>query len=275
MTIASNLERIIAAKADIKAAIGEKGVEVPDAALISDYHTYIDQINSAPAIDPDNPTLAALKLALATNDPSSYYPIGTEIPDTWDGNDNPLIVAQYTSIRLSDGSQKPGAYLVRKFASETAMAWGTAGYSASNSLIAYLAGTYLNRCSQEVKDNIAEIDVWYANRFSGADSGQYVSSKFFCMSCTEVLINPAVSTQVEGEPWDYWKQKTGLSSASDSHNTGRIAKTASGSSAQYWLRTNFNSSYQYVVNAQGGMGYTAPSVNIGINLLPACAVVAD
>lgn len=44
MTIATNLQRIIDAKAAIRAAIQEKGVEIPDSEKLDAYHEYIDQI---------------------------------------------------------------------------------------------------------------------------------------------------------------------------------------------------------------------------------------
>lgn len=45
MTIASNLQRIINAKTTIKAAIEEKGVEIPNEEKLDTYHEYIDQIS--------------------------------------------------------------------------------------------------------------------------------------------------------------------------------------------------------------------------------------
>lgn len=45
-SIANNLNRITDTKTAIREAIAQKGVSVPETTLISDYHTYIDQIGS-------------------------------------------------------------------------------------------------------------------------------------------------------------------------------------------------------------------------------------
>ena len=45
MSVATELNRIISAKADIKTAVANKGVTIPDDKLIDEYADYIDNRN--------------------------------------------------------------------------------------------------------------------------------------------------------------------------------------------------------------------------------------
>ena len=64
-TIAQEITRIQGAKADLKTSIEAKGVTVPAAALIDDYSTYVDAIQTG-----GSPVL----VSLTANDNGTYYP---------------------------------------------------------------------------------------------------------------------------------------------------------------------------------------------------------
>ena len=223
-----------------------------------------------PAIDPNNPTLSNLKLAIATGSPEEYYPIGTEIPDKWNGQDNPLIVAHYTDITLSDGTVKPGAYLVRKYCVAGGKFGNNSIYGGS-SIQNYLEQTYLQSCTAATQSAVATIKIKQFHE-------SYTAKGFFPMSRTEMY---GVSDQYTGDstsygvPWEYWKNQTGFSSPSNSVATGRIARDISGTVRQCWTRDYQSSANVYVLSSTGTLDSYGVSTRATEYVLPACAVVAD
>lgn len=64
-------------------------------------------------IDPENPTIANLKLALATGSPTNFYPIGTLIPTRVNATNTYWRIVHYGTAKLaSTGIEVPGAYLM-------------------------------------------------------------------------------------------------------------------------------------------------------------------
>lgn len=254
MTIASNLERIINAKAAIKAAIIEKGVEVPDEEKLDTYYSYIDQIGSTPPPKGDN-TLNDLLLALATDNPHTTYPANSVIVDTWNGQPRNWVVGHYGDATLPNGDTTTGVYLFREIVDPASQQWGNNGSNYANSAAnSYLNSTYLQACSDELKGIINEIAVPTTN---GA-----VNAKIFLMSDYEVCASG--SGIHEGVMWDAWRERTGLDSPSDKANEGRIMRTDVGTDVKWWTRTNRASSNKDFIEPTGAGGNGSPTQQLGI-----------
>lgn len=88
MSIASEISRLQAAKADIKAAIEAKGVTVPAAAKLDTYDDYVAQISGggSPVIQPLNATANGIYTAPAGVD--GYSPVTVNTPARWPSIDN-------------------------------------------------------------------------------------------------------------------------------------------------------------------------------------------
>lgn len=269
MTIASDLERIIGAKADIKVAVGEKGVTIPDTTLISDYHTYIDQIVTTPPIDPTNPTFEGLKLALSTDDPASYFPVGTEIPDTYDSKDNPMIVAQYLDASNNSAyGGSVGVILIRKYADPVSQTFGNPNYY-NSAVQAFLNGDYYTKCSDELKSVMSDIQVPYYD--TGAILRAF-AAKLWLMSDVEVLGD--LSSYKTGFAWDVWKIMTGLTTPSYGENSGRIGRRTDGVATPWWLRSWYSGdSICFVLNNGSLTSGRVSSTYCGIR--PACFIAKD
>lgn len=229
---------------------------------------------STPPIDPENPTFASVKAAIATGHPEDYYPIGTEIPDTYDGEDNPLIVAHYTDIPLNDEVKKPGAYLVRKYTMNPGMNFGDASHDLySTSFVrSFLDTDYYDACSTLAKQYVSAIICpWY-----DGSKITNISCKFFLMSGIEV---GGTRNEGEGVFWDYWKNRTGLAAPSNNANAGRVLHDSNGVVATSFTRSwrdRYSSSLPHRVDyifEDGYIGVVGPDNEASI--LVACAIVAD
>lgn len=222
----------------------------------------IASIPQGPSWDPTNPTLATLKEAINAG---IDIEIGLEIPDTYNGASNPLIVAQNlnnTNNTAYGGAE--GVILVRKYVEPTAQVFHMSSVNYTTSTVrSFLNGTYLNNCSDAIKSIISDISIPYNNTM--------VQSKFFLMSDREVCSNR--SSVVEGEMWDYWKQKTRLSSPSSGYNNGRIMKASNGAAQRVWLRSQYQYSYVCLVALDGSVGSDTPGLSLGV--LPACFIGKD
>lgn len=88
MSIATEISRLQAAKADIKAAIEAKGVTVPAAAKLDTYDDYVAQISGggSPVIQPLNATANGKYTAPAGVD--GYSPVTVNTPERWPSIDN-------------------------------------------------------------------------------------------------------------------------------------------------------------------------------------------
>lgn len=222
-------------------------------------------------------TLAGLKAALKNGTAQEKFPIGHEIPDTYAGNSNPLIVAQYLdNTNNSAYGGAVGVILIRKYVEPIAQEFGRVSYiggsmTPQSAIKTFLETTYLNNCSDTTKSLISNIDIpyWYDN------STYSVPSTWFLMSAREVMSVAIVSKQVEGIGWQYWKDKTGLSAPDQNSNPGRIVTNRSGTAQYWWLRSIYSTRQSTVclVHAGGSTYYGSPSDKRGV--LPACFISKD
>lgn len=273
MTIASQMQRIINAKSAIRTAIIDKGVEVPDTEKIDTYHEYIDQISATKPPTGDG-TLDDLKLALSTDDPAGYYPIGTELEDTYNGHSNPLIVAQYlksSNNRLYGNAE--GVILIRKYVEPTSQIFGDYGTVdfGSSTLKTFLGTTYYDNCSNDLKKVLSNITIRYRN---GTSTYGTSVVKFFPMSPYEVCCDADSSySPNEGIMWDYWKKQTGLTSPDALYktNSGRIMRNSSGAANLVWLRSWITSSKVGQVSTSGAIQHAYANAN-STGVLPACFI---
>lgn len=223
-----------------------------------------------PPIDPENPTFNMIKLALLYDNPAEYLPIGTEIPDTWNGQSNPLIIGTYKTI-----NNKKAAGLVRKYVEPTSRAFGSNVNYQTSTILTYLNSTYLNACSEELKAVISETAAQWYNGTSIIE----VPGKWHLLSGIEVY---GTKNTGEGVAWEYWKNKIGTSNPADSPmgNTGRSVADRNGNASYWWLRSQYSSSYVCIVNPDGYINrfrdpnsYSEPSKTSGV--LPQCYIIAD
>lgn len=250
MAIAKNL-------AEAYAAIEEMGGTSPEHKNFANLAAAVETITGGGGL-----TLAGLKKALLTG--KNLPDIGTEIPDEYNGNKNPLIVAQYLdSTNNSSYGGAVGAILIRKYVEPVSQTFGSTAIYSTSTIKSFLDKNYLNNCSDAIKSLIAEVSVPYNNTT--------VKGKFFLMSNIEICCRGSNGV-TEGVMWDFWKQKTGLTSPSDSANSGRIMKDRSGTARAVWLRSCNGDSYAYFVSTPGGGGYSLPSNTYGV--LPACFISA-
>lgn len=267
MTIATNLQRIIDAKAAIKAAIAEKGVEVPDAEKLDTYYSYIDQIGGGGGgYDPDNPTVDGLKNALNAGD-FSAFPANSVIPDTYNGQAFNWIVGHYGTATMADGSTKEGVYLFADhIVQRLSLSSGSDQYYNNSRVNTWLNDTFLTNCSDTMQSIVGEIQL-------PVYTDTTVNAKMWSMSIAEVMgQDPAASTG-GGVPWDAWKDRTHLSSPSTSSNSGRVMKESNGSAYYWWLRSYSNPTTAWCVNANGSIS-TSTLGNPG-GILPACFIAKD
>lgn len=229
--------------------------------------------NLAPTIDslggggwnPAKPTLEGLKEAV---DNDVDVPIGTEIPDIWNGANNPLIVAQ--KLDSSNNSSYGGAVgyiLVRKFAEKTNQPFANSGSTAYNgsNIQSFLNNAYLNNCSDTLKGMISEITI---PQYNGSSMTQIADQKWFLMSATELY---GQGKGTEGFAWDYWKQKTGSPKADNGANNGRKVTDSTGIDAWWQTRSWYSAFYTYILRNTGAIaGEGAPTYVY--DTLPACFV---
>lgn len=217
--------------------------------------------------DPSNPTVGGLKAAALQG---IDVAIGTEIPDKWNGNDNPLIVAQ--KLDSSNNAKYPGAegYIcVRKYVEPLSQLFDNSSVLWSESAVfQYLQNEYLTACSDALKSVLTDISpCTYEWGY------KYPTSKWFLMSCYEVC-NQGSSDSLgyEGIMWDYWKNKTGLSSPDGlwGSNSGRVMQDRDGSAQTIWLRSLYSGDSMCVVGTSGDVVYQWYGGELGI--LPACFI---
>lgn len=252
MSYQDELQRLVEAKASMRQSIINKGVDVPDDAKIEDYADYILQIDTGGGYDPSNPTLEGLYNALNAGDEGAF-PVGTEIPDTYAGVSSPLIVGNYQDITAADGTTHRAVGLMRKFPELYGQPFssGSSLYT-SSSIFSVLNGTYLQSCSEALRSVIAEVRVPYYN---GSSLG-YATGKVHLFSGVEI---GATYNSGEGQIWQIWKDRTGLSSANNAANPGRIIRGSDGVPKYVWLRSYGNATNIGYVVTDGSVSIGPPS----------------
>lgn len=234
---------------------------------------------------PSSFDLAGLKEALNSGTADTFFPIGTGIPDTYNGQSNPLIVVAYldgtnNSYKDTNGNNVTGVILQRSFVTDKGQKWDNSSnnnYGAST-VNSFLNGTYLSRCSTELQNVIMQIRVPVVTS-SGATT---VNAKVFLPSIEEVYGNAGATYAPgygkEGSYFPYWKEKTGFSSPSNSSDGGRIMRenSASGSAIMWWLRSRATdyAGTSWLGATDGSIGSTNPFI-LSAGVLPCFVVGKD
>lgn len=204
-----------------------------------------------------------------------YYPVGTEIPDTWNGNSNPLIVTQYFTTANSKYGGAIGTILIRKYVEPVSQQYSSNnsyGYIyTSSDILSYLSGDYYNKCSSVLKTLISPIKFQVS---SGGGSPNLIPNAqyFFLMSACEMGNQGYWGSQsYEGVMWDYWIKKTGFSQPNANSSTARIATDRNGTAQPYWIRTSATSDLGAgYVRANSGITWQKPTNTAGVR--PACFI---
>lgn len=201
--------------------------------------------------------LTGLKAALDLGIAETVYPINSEAADTWNNVNNPWVVAQYYNGDGAYGTT-PGVFLFRKYVAPESQKWDDSVTDyAKSSIYTYLKNTYPNNCTEEINSLAAEIDLPYYN----GSQNTTCKAKYFLMSVTELM---GTGKSTEGVAWEAWKQRTGLSSPSDSVNNGRIMNNPSGTAKYYWTRSWYLASHVYKVDTDGYVDTDAPYGPFGV-----------
>lgn len=278
MTIKSELELLQWTKANIRQAIIDRGVFVPEDAPFSSYPDYIRQIKV------DRHPLIELQLALNAGDAKEKFPVGTEIPDECDGVDAPLVVVHYDELTLEDGSKKSGAILQRKYINEERILsplneTNDAAMLCYQNLetAKYLNGDYINKCSDTLRSVITPIQIEVEGNPQDDRLISHTPCTFFLPSLAEVDL-PDAGYATLGVAWEYYQKQV-----AEKGSAGRAITKPSREYANYWTRnmsdyfTTMWIAY-YVISGdddQPGEELTIPMWNDEPQgIVPACAIVA-
>lgn len=266
MSVSDTINSIASHLTEAYDAVAEMGGESPANKNLANLAAAVDSIATGPAV----PTsLAQLKQMV---DAGREIVIGTEIPDTYAGNSNPLIVAQnLNSTNNADYGGAEGVILVRKFVDPTNQTFGSSADYTTSAIKNFLDTTYFENCSESLKTVISDISVQYYN----GSSKTTVASKLFLMSAYEVCCQGNYGAAgYEGIMFDLWKERTGLSSPSSmgANNAGRKMKDRNGTALYTWVRSIGSASSNYAMNVSpnGALQVRPPHQSAGV--LPACFV---
>lgn len=185
-----------------------------------------------------------------------------------------LVVNQGLPSSMYDSSCN-GAWLLRKDIYTTRV-WSSVDNDYKNSDIhSYLNGTFLNLFDNDIKNAIKQVKIPYQN---GTGSGSSVASganglscKIFLLSGYEVGFSTSDSSYFprDGAKLSYFSSGTGSAA-----NNKRIANY-NGSATNWWLRSPFTYSVNYVwnVNSSGGCDRWDYSNTYGVR--PALVMPSD
>lgn len=246
-------------------ALEELGATMPEQKNLENLTATIDTLSSSEEWDPENPTLAGLKTAIDSGNLDEIE-IGTEIPDTWDGQDNPLIVGTKQIIAGVDGNKYLAVGLLRKYIEPTAQTYGTTSAYSTSSIKNYLDTIYLDKCSSTIKKLVTDVNVPYYNGSTISN----VASKWFLMGVTEVYSSQVTT---EGKVWEYWKNKTGFSAPQDDDTAGRVCYGRDKKAYNVWLRTAYNNNRAYSITTTGRVSNSLTEAALGV--LPACYILSS
>lgn len=265
--------------ADLKAAydaVEEMGGTVPidkNAENLPDAIASIPQ-PSTPPYDPANPTLTGLKAAINAGDYDAFS-VGTEIPDNFDGESNPLIVVQYLdSTNNSAYGGAVGAILLRKYltpgyAFATQVNRGT--YSVSLLRSTLNSDEYMSKCSDELLSIVSPLTLptwtWPETVYVGPD-------KFFPPSRTEVLAY--YSGTSSGVAYQYFIDKNGSASPTSGAVSWRRFNTT-GTDFSTWLRDTAAAADTSVISvlSDGRIVSTRSTNSTSYGTLVACFIAKD
>lgn len=269
MSIADKLSSMATHLQDAYKALNDKGATIPAQKNMANL---AEAILSIPGIAPPEPnSLGDLKAQLEAGTAAANFPIGTEIEDIWNGSSNPLIVGTYQTI-----NGKSAVGLVRKFVAPNEQQFGNSATYTTSTIFTYLQGDYLNKCSDELKSVISESTVNYMAAYTG--SLDQAKGKWHLLSGVEVY---GTKNAGEGQAWEYWEQKAGVSAPTDHYCDGRVGYDASGKSVRYWLRSIYDksdSSRVWTITDTTAMlpgALQGMKVTDKYGVLPFCYVIAD
>lgn len=208
------------------------------------------------------PTVSKLKETLNKGIAELYFPVGTEISDTYNDTNSPLIVGTYQTI---DGKLAVG--LVRKYATSSTQTYGNDANYRTSQVFEFLNNEYLGKCSEELRGAISTSQVpWY-----DGSSMQQVPGKWHLLSGIEVY---GTDNSGEGEPWIYFKNRSTLAQPGNGADSGRAVTRDSGATTNYYLRTRTsNTSVESVASTGAITSITVPSQTR--SLLPICYIIQD
>lgn len=256
--------------------IAEKNGTLPEHKNTQNLAEAIRSMPAKPGYDPEHPTLNGLKEFINRG---GIIPAGTEIPDIWNGGDNPLIAVHYLDgssdqYKDSNGENAVGTLLMRKYTGTTTQSGVDYATSAAKS---YLDNFYLEASSDELKAIISDISVPVYN---GTTMAQ-VSGKWFLMSPYEMCSWTSWSDETshnEGVMFQYWKDKTGLTTPSEpfSANDGRKITEKNGNSANAWLRSRYsdNKNVWLIRGSDGSTQYADPTT-VWYHVTPVCFIAKE
>lgn len=220
MSIASNLQRIINAKSAIKAAIIDKGVEVPDTEKLDAYYSYIDQIGgeSNNFFEPDlsqpldQAQLDNLQNIVSAGKASEYLNLGDELLVNYGKYVMPFEVVGFEDVEVEGGATKPAINLLAKYTDETGSA-RTSGEGlayADMQLQTYITTTYQNKLDANFVACLAQTKTQMYKRDGSVDVAY---SKLFAPSMenlgvTDTACNTVQQAAVEGPAFTAYQSST-------------------------------------------------------------------
>lgn len=241
MSLADDINSMYQHTAEAYGAIEAGGGAFTGEKNLANLATAIGTIKVILPYDPANPQLSDIKAVLNSDDPTSIYPIGTEIPDTYDGESNPWIVAHYGMAIDANDNNLTGVFLFRKFATTDKVAYSSPSLSVSydkSELRAYINNEYRNKCSQELLDVITAVK--FQVRLAG--TAQVITDSLYPMSGANVYCFTGDPNEYHdsstygdiGHKWDYWGNSLNLTNM---QSMGTPAPGRSEYSDSYWLRS--------------------------------------
>lgn len=265
MTIASNLQRIIDAKAAIRTAIQEKGVAVPDDEKLDAYHEYIDQISTGGGIYP--PDLSKVLTAedfdniqniIDAGKVSEYFNLGDVLKVTFGSLVMPFEVVGWEDVKIEGGQTVPALNLLMNCCSNGSEQYVSASlgipYSQSGLRSAIIGAVIQGSCDPEFVSRLATTEV---QTYAYGNKTDTVYDKMFAPSAAQLgaTSGDAYHPQ-DGHPFSSYQNAT---------NTQRIRYWLSvrptDAPQAYWTRSfwgSFQSKYT-AVDAQGSFSGNANS----------------
>lgn len=277
MAIANDIDSIYTHTKNAYKAIEALGGVLPNNKNLENLAAVIQALPVLP-YNPANPTLAGLKAALDAGDYAAF-PVGTEIPDTWNGESNPLIVGTYREVEGADNQTHMAVGLLRKYLNPTDYVWDantTNPMYATSEIYTYLNGEYLRQCSAELQSLIGEVNVLWENVYETGLPLISVTGKWHLFSNPDVF-GPTDEEEAEAIiPWEYWKNVTGLSEENPRPNAGRVKTDAQGTPHTWWLRSVSwpGPPHVAIISTNGVAGSAVLPVN-RYRVLPFCYIFKD
>lgn len=221
-------------------------------------------------------TFANLKTALKNGTAKECFPVGTEIPDTWNGNSNAMVVAHYLdSTNNSAYSGAEGVILIRKYVEPTEVDYDTSTAIYSDASIrSYLNTTYLSGCTNDLKNVMSSITICSIVPGPYGSAPAYTTGKLFLMSTEEM---GGIPNATYGKYFEIWEER-GLTSLGGSASPARILTDRDGNIAKAWTRTSqYSRTFGYTVASVSKTGgLVASLLSEGpFGVLPACFISKD